>query len=117
LTTYLAGSPYPGAHFRMQSQDMNTGGQQISSNLPPHMLNSEPVNTVGAHGPHSKKQLAPGGIDLNPVLCINTWDHVYLPDYGIGAKKQYAERWWERINWNVVAGNANLGHKGQLINE
>lgn len=97
---------------------MNTGGQQQSSgNLPSHIMNSEPVNIVGAHGPLSKKALAPGGVDLTPVLCINTWDHVYLPDYGIGAKKTYAECWWERINWDVVAGNANLGSRGAYMVE
>jgi Fe-Mn family superoxide dismutase len=108
LTTYLAGSPYPGAHFRKQALDMNTQHDDVL-----HVLNSKAANTVGAFGVMSEpeKKMAPGGIDINPVLCINTWEHVWLPDYGIGAggaggKKAYAERWWNRINWSTVASNA-----------
>ena len=68
---------------------------------------SEPVNTVGAHGPlSSKTKLAPGGVALNPVLCVSTWQHVYMPDWGVLQKKQFLEAWWDRIDWNVVANNA-----------
>ena len=111
LTTYLAGSPYPGAHHRRQSVDMNTEDKSINESLR-RTLSAEPVNTVGAHGAHSEKKLPPGGIDLVPTLCINTWEHVYLPDYGVGAVgegglREYAERWWDRIDWSVVANHAS----------
>jgi Fe-Mn family superoxide dismutase len=119
LTTYLAGSPYPGAHYRRQAVDMNTEGGQgsISSQ---HRMVGDPVNTVGAFGPHSKKAMAPGGIELNPILCINTWEHVYLPDYGVGAfgsggKRAYAESWWKRIDWSVVANNAGVRPRGDFV--
>lgn len=100
LTTYLAGSPYPAAHWRRQSTDMNTE-------------NEPPVNTVGAMGKHSMsskiKQPAPGGFrspnSIVPLLCINTWEHVWLPDYGVGGKWAYTENWWERINWEKVHEN------------
>lgn len=111
LTTYLAGSPYPGAHYRRQPVDMNTEDTTISESLR-RTLSAEPVNTVGAHGALSEKKLPPGGIDVIPTLCINTWEHVYLPDYGIGGfgaggLRAYAERWWDRIDWAVVANHAH----------
>ncbi len=110
LTTYLAGSPYPGAHYRQQPVDMNTEDKTVADAI--RRADREmPTNTVGAHGPLSRKSLAPGGIDVIPVLCINMWEHVYLPDYGVGAfgvggKKAYAESWWHTINWPVVANHA-----------
>jgi Fe-Mn family superoxide dismutase len=118
LTTYLAGSPYPGAHYRRQEVDMNTEDKSISAAVR-RTLRNEPVNTVGAHGSHSAKKLPPGGIELNPVLCINTWEHVYLPDYGVGAfgsggKRAFAERWWHRIDWAVVATFADAGGIGKF---
>ena len=113
LCTYMAGSPYPGAHYRRQPVDMNTEDKSVSEAI--RRMSREPaVNTVGAHGPHSQQQkIAPGGIDINPVLCINVWEHVYLPDYGVGAfgvggKKAFAESWWHTIDWAVVANNADV---------
>ena len=117
LTTYLAGSPYPGAHYRRQTMDMNTedsasGNGGVSAHLR-SLLSGPPVNQVGAHGPLSRKDKAPGGTELTPVLCLNTWEHVYLPDYGVGAagqggKTAYAQNWWNRIDWNVVNNHANF---------
>lgn len=120
LTTYLAGSPYPGAHHRRQEVDMNTQDNSISESLR-RTLSRDPVNTVGSHGPFSEKKLPPGGIDVVPTLCINTWEHVYLPDYGVGAfgaggLRAYAERWWDRIDWNVVANHATPRGLGKLTN-
>ncbi|RDW68524.1 hypothetical protein BP5796_09181 [Coleophoma crateriformis] len=126
LTTYLAGSPYPGAHFRRQAVDMNTQNDgTVAGQLRSDILNSEPVNTAGAFGNHATKKpkMAPGGIDLLPVLCVNLWEHVYLPDYGLGAnftedgrriggKKAFVESWWHTIDWNVVAALAELRPKG-----
>lgn len=77
------------------------------------MANSPPTNTVGSHGTHSNKNKIPvGGIDATPVLCINTWEHVYLPDYGVGSagtggKRGFAESWWYAVDWNVVADKAD----------
>lgn len=120
LTTYLAGSPYPGAHYRRQEVDMNTENDKSISDSIRRSLRGDPVNTVGAHGVHSEKKLAPGGIDLVPTLCINTWEHVYLPDYGVGAfgtggLRAYAERWWDRIDWAVVANHANSRGPGRFL--
>lgn len=116
LTTYLGGSPYPGAHYRRQTVDMNTEENTSRSESVSALLRSKlrgpPVNQVGAHGPLSRKEKAPGGIELTPVLCLNTWEHVYLPDYGVGAagtggKTAYAQNWWHKIDWNVVYNHAN----------
>jgi Fe-Mn family superoxide dismutase len=123
LTTYLAGSPYPGAHARRQATDMNTEEDQksISAHIR-NVIKSPAVNTVGSHGQQSKKEVAPGGIAVTPVLCLNTWEHVYLPDYGVGdpntgagGKRTYAENWWRRIDWNSVYSNGQTKNKGFLI--
>lgn len=119
LTTFLAGSPYPGAHYRRQTVDMNTEentnavGPGGVSDAIRAKIHGPAANQVGVFGAHSKKELAPGGIDLTPVLCLNTWEHVYLPDYGVGAfgvggKKAFAQSWWHKIDWNVVASNAGI---------
>lgn len=112
LTTYLAGSPYPGAHYRRQTTDMNT---QSAVNTPADyqrnkaLWDSEPTNTVGAHGPKSTAAKgAFGGVTLIPVLCVNTWEHVWVGDWGIQGKKNFLEAWWNRIDWNVVDNNARL---------
>jgi Fe-Mn family superoxide dismutase len=112
LCTYLAGSPYPGAHYRRQPVDMNTEDKSVSEAIA--RKHREPAsNTVGSFGPLSFNQrIAPGGADLNPILCINMWEHVYLPDYGVGyqagGKKAFAESWWHAIDWSVVAENADV---------
>jgi Fe-Mn family superoxide dismutase len=114
LTTYIAGSPYQGAHYRRQPVDMNTEDASISEYHRRTM--GKPVNSVGAHGPLSatkeEKLLPPGGTQVTPVLCLNTWEHVWLPDYGFlssgNGKQIFAEAWWERIDWNHVAKHAAI---------
>ncbi|KAL4868266.1 hypothetical protein BDV12DRAFT_170049 [Aspergillus spectabilis] len=95
--TYNAGSPYPAAHSRRQPVDMAT-----------HSFNTALGNQyAGSMGSHSSKQnkMAPGAMDLQPILCVNTWEHVWMMDYGISGKAEYLERWWDRINWDVVYEN------------
>ncbi|KAF1971394.1 Fe superoxide dismutase-like protein [Bimuria novae-zelandiae CBS 107.79] len=89
LSTYIAGSPLSGAHYRRQAVDMNTENTD---------------SYAGAFGASSrardnkaKKPL--GGVDVTPLLCVNTWEHVWLHDYGIGGKMKYLERWWDKIDW------------------
>jgi Fe-Mn family superoxide dismutase len=59
----------------------------------------------GAFGPYSSPQahLAPGAADVVPILCVNTWQHVWLRDWGVAGKEGFLEAWWRRINWEVVA--------------
>ncbi|KEY70662.1 hypothetical protein S7711_02262 [Stachybotrys chartarum IBT 7711] len=107
LTTYLAGSPYSGAHWRAQPTDMNTRGNEGSAKS--YFANQ--AAAASARGPAAN--LPPGGIDVSPVLCLNTWEHVWLLDWGVGAggaggKMAYAESWWELIDWEKVAEKAGV---------
>ncbi|KAL4796146.1 manganese and iron superoxide dismutase [Aspergillus venezuelensis] len=103
ICTYNAGSPYPAAFARRQSVDMathapgSTGTEQLGNQF------------AGAMGSHSANQrtMAPGAVNIHPILCVNTWEHVWMMDYGIAGKAQYLEQWWDRIDWNVVAENYN----------
>jgi superoxide dismutase, Fe-Mn family len=111
LCTYLAGSPLPGAHFRSQQTDMATHNTSVPSSQR-FMSGRDPTNTVGSFGLHSRagqaNQRAPGNYSGQPILCVNTWEHTYLRDYGIGGKRTYLERWWDRIDWAVVERNAKV---------
>ncbi|PWY78498.1 manganese and iron superoxide dismutase [Aspergillus sclerotioniger CBS 115572] len=97
--TYNAGSPYPAAHARRQPVDMATH----SLDAP---LGNQFAGAMGAHAAN-QKNMAPGALDVQPILCVNTWEHVWMMDYGIGGKAEYLERWWDRINWEVVFDNYN----------
>ena len=103
LCTYNAGSPYPSAHARRQSVDMNT-----QPNDPAAAALDGQYNTNSMWNSHLNSTPAPGSIPVNPILCVNTWEHVWLMDYGIAGKAEYLERWWDRINWEVVLDNYNL---------
>ncbi|KAI9729571.1 MAG: hypothetical protein M1834_006767 [Cirrosporium novae-zelandiae] len=111
LPTYLAGSPYPGAHYRQQPADLNT-----------HLTNPELMvsNTVGSFGRTSAAGKADakrpkGGIDVIPILCVNTWEHVWLRDFGVAGKDEFLKRWWDRIDWEKVAHKAGDVSSGSRI--
>ncbi|KAK0632334.1 putative 37S ribosomal protein [Immersiella caudata] len=110
LTTYLAGSPYAGAHWRRQDVDLNTsvGSTERGIDTGRKYLENAAYGSGGKEPADNRMKLAPGGIDVVPVLCINTWEHVYLPDYGIAGKLQYAEKWWDFVNWELVAEEARV---------
>ncbi|PYH98169.1 putative Fe superoxide dismutase [Aspergillus ellipticus CBS 707.79] len=97
--TYNAGSPYPAAFSRRQSVDMAT-------HTPETPIGNQYAGVMGAHSPN-QKSMAAGAVDVQPILCVNTWEHVWMMDYGIGGKAEYLERWWDRINWEVVFDNYN----------
>ncbi|KAH6685373.1 superoxide dismutase [Plectosphaerella plurivora] len=99
LTTYLAGSPYPGAHWRQQSTDMNTVG--ANGTAAPYIRNAQRALT-----PNPGR--APGGLEVIPLLCLSTWEHTWLRDYGVGGKKAFAEAWWDSIDWSVVSDLASI---------
>lgn len=116
MCTYLAGSPLAGAHNRAQPVDMNTqnvaaaqaaGGVQGLSEQErtrqTEVQNS--VGTMGAYAPPRKEagtQTSFGGVHIVPVLGVNTWQHAWLPDHGVGGKMTFLQKWWDLINWNVV---------------
>ncbi|KAL4804861.1 Manganese/iron superoxide dismutase [Aspergillus unguis] len=95
--TYNAGSPYPAAHARRQPVDLATHTPQTA-------LGNQYAGSFGQQST-THKNLAPGALDVQPILCVNTWEHVWMMDYGIGGKAEYLERWWDRINWEVVHQN------------
>ena len=114
LTTYLAGSPYPGAHYRQQPVDMATQTTNITGSMSPQVYASSPIAHnygfgnmfAGKFGPASgPDKTGPGGQDLDVLLGVNTWEHVWLRDWGVGGKKGFLDAWWERIDWGVVEGN------------
>jgi Fe-Mn family superoxide dismutase len=102
MTTYLAGSPLPGAHHRRQQHDLNNHNADSYRGL----------NAAGSFGAASKVDQTPtkalGGVDVVPLLCVNTWEHVWLHDYGVRGKAAYLEAWWNKINWNQVRDLASL---------
>ena len=111
LATYLAGSPYAAAHWRRQDTDMNTHGRGGSA-APFLRATAQGAGggggarwgaTATASGFSSGAALPPGGVDVVPLLCLNTWEHVWLRDYGIGGKRAFAEAWWEVVDWEAVA--------------
>lgn len=109
LPTYLAGSPYPGAHWRRQTTDMNTVGDEGSAR--PYFRNQ----VSGAK--KRAQELPPGGIELEPLLCLNTWEHAWLLDWGVGVggrggKMAFTESWWELIDWERVAKESGVLRPG-----
>lgn len=107
LTTYLAGTPYPEAGYRQQGLDMNNNNASTYQAY----MDSQPANSVGSFGSHTTRgkdqaRLPPGGTSLVPVLCVNTWEHVWLRDYGMNGKRRYLVDWWECVNWHQVESMA-----------
>ncbi|KAK0610285.1 putative 37S ribosomal protein S26A [Lasiodiplodia hormozganensis] len=109
VPTYLAGSPLSDAHWRQQPVDMNTQNAHSAGGLSgaDYVRQNRIQNSAGVTGPHSAagqaaRNRAPGGADIIPALCVNTWEHVWVPDWGITGKKDFLEAWWRRINWSEV---------------
>ncbi|MCJ1478032.1 hypothetical protein MMC13_006707 [Lambiella insularis] len=116
LTTYIAGSPFPGAHFRQQPVDMATSATNVIPGQSPQAyvlsnVQRSAMGSAGRFGSESKGaiKLAPGAQDLEVLMGVNTWEHVWLRDYGVGRKRQFLENWWERINWDLVERNMDAG--------
>lgn len=128
LTTYLAGSPYPDAHWRRQGADMNTVGgvTDATGNVVREYYNSQNTynkkpalhSSQGTKYADSLLSRSPGGANLHPVLCVNTWQHAWLPDYGFDGKVAYLSKWWDLIHWGRVAERSSPGPGGakRLVN-
>lgn len=111
MATYLAGSPYPGAHWRRQEVDTQTA----IGNSPQGLANGQRLLERSAAGFKGQKleSTAPGGTDLIPILCLNTWEYAWLREYGtgvggMGGKLAYAQSWWNMIDWAKVEEEARL---------
>jgi superoxide dismutase, Fe-Mn family len=116
LTTYLAGTPYPEAGYRQQGIDANTNNAKSYAD---YVNNTRPANSAGAFGAFSKAgqdraQLPPGGTSILPVLCVNTWEHVWLRDYGISGKRSFLADWWDCVDWGAVEQIAPMEAKAPL---
>lgn len=113
LPTYIAGSPLSGAHYRRQTLDLNTEN--------PDSYQAKGLNKVGIIGTAAQTEVkakkALGGVDIVPLLCVSTWEHVWLHDYGVRGKREYLERWWDTIDWNKVRDKATLQqtHRNEFI--
>ena len=113
LVTYLAGSPYAGAHWRKQGQDAMTTDFNVRPGETGSQMAARNSSFVGLgymsqHKPSAYKGtslLPPGAADVIPLVCVNTWEYAWLPQYGIGGKDQYLERWWYSIDCKVVEDN------------
>ena len=104
LSTYIAGTPYPEAGYRQQGIDMATNN---ADSYAAYQAQQQPTNTAGFMGRHSaagKKEarMPPGGTQVVPLMCVNTWEHVYIYDYGLSGKRKYLVDWWNAINWHQV---------------
>jgi Fe-Mn family superoxide dismutase len=125
LPTYLAGSPYAGAHNRRQPVDMTTqsvtnakaagGTEGLSRQISEQHTTVQ--NNVGSFGQYAagNKSLAYGGVDVNPCLCVSTWEHTYLYDWKFN-KRHFLDRWWTFINWREVAVKSGLQDEAGELN-
>lgn len=121
LTTYIAGTPYPGANFRRQPVDMNNVTTNILPTAPPFVAHqrTEAINTIvrdhasyaghaGSFGPeslHAQQWLA-GDAKMEPLLAVSTWEHTFMPDHGPWGKREFLEKWWKKIDWERVYSRA-----------
>lgn len=91
VTTYNAGTPFPEARARQQPEDQATAPQSSAGSF-------------GRFSAQSKDRAAtpPGTELLTPLLCVSTWEHIYLTKYGVEGKQKYLREWWNSINWGAV---------------
>lgn len=116
LTTYQAGSPYPTAHWRSQGVDMNNhGGAGEGGDIVKDYFNRqnvanrrEPLHGGDTAASRATTRIPPGGTNVVPVLCVNTWEHVWMWDYGVGGKTDFVANWWNIINWGRVQSLSHL---------
>lgn len=125
LNTYLAGSPFPEAGWRQQTTDMNT-------------TRSTPQNSIGAAGRYSQSGRdamatppgAPPKDAVVPILCVNTFQHVWIGQYGVWqhrgpkgdqpprpSKEAYLENWWLSVDWEEIDNRftaANARSRGSV---
>ncbi|KAM0721741.1 hypothetical protein Q7P37_002666 [Cladosporium fusiforme] len=107
LATYAAGTPFPEAGYRAQGIDANNSS-------PGSYKDYQVANSAGAFGTLSKggreaAKIPPGGTSVAPVLCVSTWEHAYIYDFGLTGKRKYLSEWWDAIDWYRVEQRAPEG--------
>lgn len=127
LATYQAGTPYPRAHWRMQGTDMNHQAgvtDRMGATIHDYF---DRAATANGHKPmhgHDDETISvldplrrgnPGAADLTPVLCVSTWEHAWLLDWGVGNKRNFLEAWWSAVHWDKVWDR--VGVLNQYVNK
>ena len=100
LTTYLAGTPFAEAHNKLQSVDMNTRGAESNDKVVKALFDI----TQGLRR-QDDRQTGLGGAIVTPLICVSTWQHIWLADYGvysngIAGKDRYLNNWWRFADWS-----------------
>lgn len=112
LNTYHAGTPYSRLSGRQQGHDMSAYSgtseeYRRALNSKEHIehtvLSSDKPGRIGGGGGEAGTGKMP--VVTLPLLCVNTWEHVWLTDYGVAGKRKYLQNWWSRINWPYVLDN------------
>ena len=100
LCTYIAGSPIPEAHPRVQSEDANLINSQTGFSW---------TGAAGLYSGNTHANIPPGRLSSGTHICLGvcTWEHVWNHDHGVtsAGKRRYLEEWWECIDWKVVEDN------------
>lgn len=109
LCTYNAGSPYSEAWRMRQAPKEQLKWQDPETIRRARM--QEVQNTAGSSGQYSQQArmgyASPVQLNGTPLLCLNVWQHMWIPDYGILGKRSYLAAWWERIDWDRVFDRYN----------
>ncbi|KAK5076204.1 hypothetical protein LTS08_006830 [Lithohypha guttulata] len=104
LCTYNAGSPYRDAWLLRQNRDRATNLDPASPEAV-QSRNSLLGRTPGSASlARNQEHSLQDQLDAEPLLCLNVWQHMWVPDYGLleRGKRAYLAAWWERINWDKV---------------
>ena len=107
LNTYNAGTPFPTAHYRLQNKDLATTDMGVRAGENPTQYSSRNGQRHGSFGIHSKSNRE-SGIWSEPItllMCISTWQHVWLQDWGVQGKEDYLNAIWNAIDWKAVDKN------------
>ena len=115
LNTYLAGSPYARSHWRRQPQDMNTTDNLVRPRDTAGTWSQRTEGNFAVYGLQNtqspsflERQIGsssgqPNAADVEPLLCVNIWPHVYLEQFGVAGKREYLEKWWDSVDWSKLS--------------
>jgi len=118
LATYNAGSPWPGAAPRRDNRDMATiDARQLAEELQDprkhagYYSGDLSSHMAGSFGNFSanRARFYEDHLDAEPLLCVNLWQHQWLPDYGQFGRREYLTAWWDSIDWAEVEHRYSLG--------
>ncbi|KAL9050082.1 MAG: hypothetical protein Q9162_006848 [Coniocarpon cinnabarinum] len=117
LSTYIAGSPYPGAHARQQAHNLTETNLAAVRDLQTRQADGVPRSyradqssqlTHGVPGGNLESISRWSGADVMPLMCVSTWQHAYMQDWGVDGKKLFLQAWWDRIDWMKVEEHAGI---------